>query len=187
MLSEVGLFRLPLVPHMHRSLRWSRRHGASQSYSALSGLRLIQLPRHWYYSGRKRLHPNEAPRSPFRTIAAVTLAGLGYVVHQYSNSIPLVLETWSPIATNKDRASYKQARHVISPSDIDQSNAILRWEENSHPIGEGSGILRTDSVRVASNLPCEDEYFSRAVGHKGDFSTYANLRWMMWGVFDGHV
>lgn len=187
MLSTVGLFRFPLLPHMHRSFRWARPHRVCQIYSKLPGPRLIQVPRYWYHSGPKRLHPNEAPRNPFRTIVAATLAGLGYVVHQCSNSIPLVLETWSPIATDKDRASYKQAPHVFSPPDIDQSNAILRWEEISDPIGEGSGILRTDSIRVASNLPCEDEYVYRAVGYERDDSTYANLKWMMWGVFDGHV
>lgn len=187
MRSMVGLFRFRLLPHMHRSFTWSRRHKFCQIYSKNSGPHLIRPPRHRYHSGPERLHPKEATSTPIRAIAAAALAGLGYAVYLYSNSVPLVLETWSPITTDKDRASLNTASHVSNPLDIDQANGILRWEEVSKAIGEGTGILRIDSVRVPSNYPCEDEYFGPFGGYERDDSTYANLKWMMWGVFDGHV
>lgn len=172
--------------NMHRSFTWSRRYRTCRIYLKDSGPRLIQAPGHRYHSGPKKLHLNETPSTPFRSIAAVTLAGLGYVVHLYSNSVPLDLENWS-VVTDEDQTSFRTTSHVSRPLDINQANAILRWEEVSDTIGEGSGVLRTDSVRVPSNSPSEDEYFYRTAGYERDSSTYANLKWMMWGVFDGHV
>lgn len=191
----VGLFRFPVLPHLHRSFTWSSRPRSCHKYPKYpkypndSTPRLIQQPRrHRYHSGPKRLHPNEAPSAPFRNIAAATLAGLGYAVYRYSNSVPLVLETWSPETPRKDGATYQAMNYEVpTPASLDQANAILRWEEVSETVGGGSGILRTDSVRVPSNEPCEDEYFTQLAGYERDSSTYANLRWMMWGVFDGHV
>lgn len=179
MVGMVGLFR--------RSFTWSRRHRAAQTHSKDYVSQWIPLPRHRYHSGSKRLPPNEAQGSPFRTISVATLVGLGYAVHLYSNSTPLVLENWSSVNTDGDRPGVRRTDHVSRKLDIDQADAILRWAEESDAIGEGSGILRTDCVSVPSNYPCEDEYFYRTLGYERDTSTYANLRWMMWGVFDGHV
>lgn len=194
MLSMVGLFRLSVLPHLHRSFTWSRPPRPCQNYSKYlkypndSTPRLIQLPRrHRYHSGPKTLHPNKAPSGPFLSFAVATLAGLGYAVHLYSSSVPLVLEAGSLRIIDKDfiqALSYE----VPTPLSPDQADAILRWKEETRTLGDG-GILRTDRVCVPSNEPCEDEHFSQ----KGVFdinrysSTYGNMLWMMWGVFDGHV
>ena len=64
---------------------------------------------------------------------------------------------------------------------MEQANEALRWEETSHSSGLGSGILRYDTVRIPSHLPSEDELLS-ASGHED-----GELKWVMWGIFDGHA
>lgn len=175
---------------MHRSFTWSKWHRASQICSKGFGPRLVQLPtRHCYHSGPKSLLLNKAPSKLFRIVAASTLAGLGYAVHLYWNSIPLVLENWVPITT--DLANLRgNGGHANWPLDIDQANSVLRMDQvsSSEPVGGGSGILRTDAACLPSNFPCEDEYFRHILAVDGrDDGTPANLKWMAWGVFDGHL
>lgn len=45
----------------------------------------------------------------------------------------------------------------VTPCTIQQANELLRWEEASHVVGLGSGVQRFDTVRIASNMPCEDQ------------------------------
>lgn len=74
-----------------------------------------------------------------------------------------------------------QYRPPIPPVTVEQAIEMLRWEESDEIVARGSGVLRFDTNRVASNMPCEDEYIS-AAGHD-DMGT---ARWLIWGIFDGH-
>ncbi len=69
----------------------------------------------------------------------------------------------------------------IVPYTIDQANAALRWEQSSQICGQGSGVLRFDTARLPSNMPCEDEMLS-ASGYEDD-----EIKWLMWALFDGHA
>lgn len=154
--------------------------------------RFTKQPQSRYHSGPEILH---SPRSEkqsisFQTVAAASLAGLCCSIYFCSSNVPLSLESGSLAQPkrNDDGFRSKNGRSVM-PFDMEQVNALLRWEEVSDTTGDGTGVLRTDAVRVPSNLPCEDEYFHRSRGFRYDSSTYTtgNLEWMMWGVFDGHV
>ena len=76
---------------------------------------------------------------------------------------------------------YEKYIPVIIPSSLDHASDTLRWEENAAQCGMGSGVLRYDSVRVQSNLPCED-HMNSASGLEED-----EMRWLLWGVYDGHA
>lgn len=72
----------------------------------------------------------------------------------------------------------------------EQATQKLRRTEESYLVGRGRGVVRYDTVQMASNNPIEDDHAEKIVeapqsvtppsegGSKGD--------WMFWGVFDGH-
>ena len=68
----------------------------------------------------------------------------------------------------------------IAPYTTEEATEALRWEETSHMVGMGSGVLRFDRTRIPSNYPTEDDYLA-ATGREDDV-----IKWGMWGVFDGH-
>jgi len=69
------------------------------------------------------------------------------------------------------------------PPDHDEIDRKLREEEFTCTPKNIPGVRSYDSVRVASNTPCEDNFAHAVlvdpVGTGSD--------WMAWGVFDGHV
>ena len=107
-------------------------------------------------------------------ITTTVLAGAG-MSFALLTSHPLRLED----------ATYHQIeeRYVppIAPYTTEQATEALGWEESSHMVGMGSGVLRFDRTRIPSNFPTEDEYLA-ATGHEDDV-----IKWGMWGVFDGHA
>ena len=73
-------------------------------------------------------------------------------------------------------------RPILKPLSMEMAEEILRWNESSEPLQEGSSVLRLDQVRVASNNEVED-YLNVAKGSDPD----GELRWIMTGVYDGHA
>jgi len=97
-------------------------------------------------------------------------------------SKPLKLESVEPSGEYLGEEEITQRYSPpIPPVTMAQANEALRWEESYNAVGEGSGVLRFDTVRVPSNSPPEDELIS-ASGYEDD-----ELKWLMWGVFDGHA
>lgn len=61
----------------------------------------------------------------------------------------------------------------VKPCTMQVANEILRWEEDSHMVGQGSGVQRFDSVVLPSNNPCEDTY----VAASGLTDEVQEIRW----------
>ena len=108
------------------------------------------------------------------------LIGTGIVSYIIITGNPLRLESNPGILIEKDEIDQKYIP-LILPYSMNEANEALRWEESSKICGMGSGVLRCDSVRVPSNLPCEDEIIS-ALGQTDD-----EIKWLLWGLFDGHA
>ena len=92
---------------------------------------------------------------------------------------PLALDTLDPISIEIS-ARYPS---FPMPSSIEEANIRLRLEEASQILGHPLDVLRYESVRVASNLGCEDEYTSATKSSPEN----QRLQWVMWGIFDGHA
>lgn len=157
------------------------------------GIRPLYTSKHPIPSQQSRLTVSRGVR------LALLLAALGTFYRGFKET-PLRLE-------NSDQ-KLLGAQHIdqnylspITPCTIQQANEILRWEEDSHIVGLGSGVQRFDSVRIASNMPCEDQIVAAASSPEDDkirwlviSSTTADIRLLtpsfyrlMWGVFDGHA
>ena len=108
-------------------------------------------------------------------ITTTVLAGAG-ISFAFLASRPLKLEdTW--LGDNQIEERYVPP---IAPYTTEEATEALRWEETSHMVGMGSGILRFDRTRIPSNYPTEDDYLA-ATGREDE-----EIKWGMWGVFDGH-
>ena len=111
-------------------------------------------------------------------ITTTVLAGAG-LSFAFLTSRPLRLEndgdTWL-----EDTQIEERYVPPIAPYTNEEVTEALRWEETSHMVGMGSGVLRFDRTRVPSNYPTEDDYLA-ATGREDDV-----IKWGMWGVFDGH-
>ena len=163
--------RLEVCCHI-RSLFQSR-----QAYTRSHPLPLLRWQSRRLYS---------IPRSLGRTwnstlargiITTTVLAGAG-VSFAFFTSRPLRLESYEDATHNQMEERYVPP---IAPYTSEQATEALRWEESSHMVGMGSGVLRFDRTRIPSNYPTEDEYLA-ATGHEDDV-----IKWGMWGVFDGHA
>ncbi|MCJ1377750.1 hypothetical protein MMC17_000846 [Xylographa soralifera] len=90
------------------------------------------------------------------------------------------------------RESFDWNGKAVKPMDFHTAVAWLRKEENSQRGLKGSGIERWDSVRCASNCPCEDMLADAQlpVSNVVDGSSRSGLpasKWSFWGVYDGHA
>ena len=93
---------------------------------------------------------------------------------------PLRLESNNPEFIHNASVA-QNYQPVLAPLSIDQATDVLRWEESSTLCGMGSGVVRYDQVRVASNVPCEDSQNAASGLEENE------IRWLLWGVFDGHA
>lgn len=113
-------------------------------------------------------------------IITTVLAGAG-MSFAYVTSRPLRLESDEDATWLGDNQIAQRYVPPIVPYTIEQATEALRWEESSHMVGMGSGVLRFDRTRIPSNYPTEDDYLA-ATGREDDV-----IKWGMWGVFDGHA
>ncbi len=113
-------------------------------------------------------------------ITTIVLAGAG-TSFAFLTSRPLRLESNEDGTWLFDSQVEERYLPPIVPYTIEQATEALRWEEASHMVGTGSGVLRFDRTRIPSNYPTEDEYLA-ATGREDDV-----IKWGMWGVFDGHA
>ena len=113
-------------------------------------------------------------------LSTILLTGAG-ISYSLVASKPLLLE--NDDAFEMISASEVEQKYLspVLPFTIEQANEALRWEESIQIVGQGSGVLRFDTNRIPSNNPCEDEVLS-ASGHEED-----EVKWFLWGVFDGHA
>ena len=117
-------------------------------------------------------------------LPALCLLGFAYKQTNPEFSHPLALDAAGPYERGgADPRLLLQYEPAIRAPTIEEINDSLRWEEGSRCIGPPSDVLRLDTVRVPSNNPCEDDFFAISVPDSVD----ENLRWIMWGVFDGHA
>lgn len=86
---------------------------------------------------------------------------------------------------SSEATDISQASHYempMPPSDVEVDRK-LRADEFTCTPHNIPGLRSYDIVRVASNMPCEDNFahavMVNPVGTGSD--------WMAWGVFDGHV
>lgn len=70
----------------------------------------------------------------------------------------------------------------MPPSD-DEVDRKLRAEEFTCTPENIPGVRSYDIVRVASNMPCEDNFAHAVMVDPVGTGSH----WMAWGVFDGHV
>ena len=73
-------------------------------------------------------------------------------------------------------------RSPIAPLTIEQAAEVLRWEQTQSLLRNGSGVLRVDTVRVASNFPVEDELVAI-----GGADPTGDTKCFLFGVYDGHA
>ncbi|MCJ1394173.1 hypothetical protein MMC18_007051 [Xylographa bjoerkii] len=102
----------------------------------------------------------------------------------YSSPIRLDDSSYGPSLDWKGRA--------VKPIDVEDAAAWLRKEEKSQKGVEGSGVARWDSVRCASNSPCEDMLVDAqlpvpAIPYHEVVNGLSAKKWSFWGVFDGHA
>ena len=69
----------------------------------------------------------------------------------YVTSRPLRLESDEDITWLGDNQIAQRYVPPIVPYTIEQATEALRWEESSHMVGMGSGVLRFDRTRIPSN------------------------------------
>ena len=135
--------------------------------------------------------PN-SPTSPDQSrrllIALPGLCLLGYAYKYFNPEFdrPLALDALDPEI--KHAKQIANVPFVPLPKTIEDANECLKWEENSDLVGVTSDVLRYDSVRIPSNVQCEDEYIYEAgtlrlvPDHISE-----DFQWSLWGIFDGHV
>ena len=126
------------------------------------------------------------PRSLGRTWNSTLTRGIITTTVLAGTGLSFVLLTSCPLRLDDGSTwlgdSQIEERYVppIAPYTIEEATEALRWEETSHMVGMGSGVLRFDRTRIPSNYPTEDDYLA-ATGREDDV-----IKWGMWGVFDGH-
>lgn len=108
--------------------------------------------------------------------------GVGFAILSALAGTLYKLYAEEPLRLESDRTEWVGAdvidQRYLPPRSsctIQQANEILRWEETSQMVGLGSGVQRFDSVRIASNMPCEDQCVA-ASGHDED-----EVKWLLWG------
>ena len=115
-------------------------------------------------------------------MTTIVLAGAGISFSfAFLTSRPLRLESDEDATWLGDNQIEERYLPPIVPYTSEQATEALRWEEASHMVGMGSGVLRFDRTRILSNYPTEDEFLA-ATGREDDV-----IKWGMWGVFDGHA
>ena len=137
-------------------------------------------------------HPSTTSTPNHTRTILTTLPALGLLAFAYKHfnpefGHPLALDTPSSNNFEFVDAQDAQYRSPLRPLSADEASDYLRWEESSRCLGAPSDVLRYDAVRVPSNQPSEDVVFT-AFGSSGDPSVVdEDLRWIAWGVFDGHA
>ncbi len=132
--------------------------------------------RSFYTSNRGISHPNRGQQSRLTESRAVRLALLLAAVGLFYNislRTPLRLESSDDELPGSEHIKQRYFS-PITPCTIQQANEVLRWEEGSQIVGLGSGVQRVDSVRIASNMPCEDQMVA-AVSSPED----NKIRWLV--------
>ena len=81
-------------------------------------------------------------------------------------------------------------RLVLEMLTPEQATQKLRQNQQSYLVGRGRGVIRYDTVQLASNSPIEDDHVEKIVPVPDAISTpelpASKPDWMFWGVFDGH-
>lgn len=82
-------------------------------------------------------------------------------------------------------------RLTVEMLTLQQATQKLRKNEESFLVGRGQGVIRYDTVQLASNNPIEDDHVERIVegpnvAEAADDEWIGHRDWMFWGVFDGH-
>jgi hypothetical protein len=125
-------------------------------------------------SNRGMLHPFRSLQPRFTVSRglqlALLLAAVG-TVYNISTEPPLRLDSSDHELRRGEKVVYRYFS-PITPCTIQQANEMLRWEEDSHVVGMGSGIQRFDSIRIASNMPCEDNNVAAASHPEDDEITW---------------
>lgn len=163
------------------SARQLRSFPPSLSVSSLQRSRALH-PSH-------RSAPNRQwPRSSYKALLRGTLfwilltgAGISYHFH---NARPLVLESEETFKLLDPKQVKRKYLPLASPFTLEHANETLRRHEDSRIVGNGSGVLRYDTVQLPSNSISEDCYFS-ASGHHGHED--GEIMWMLFGIYDGHA
>ena len=70
-------------------------------------------------------------------------------------------------------------------SSVNTITEQLRKEEFIITPEPTSGVVRYDIGRLASNLPCEDDYAHAVISDPLNLGKGTD--WRVWGIFDGHV
>lgn len=143
-----------------------------QQFKALPSSPRSYSDRQWLQPSRKAL-----PQKILFWIL-ITGAGFTYSIH---NATPLVLEseeTFRPAGTGKVKDTYLPP---ILPFTLELANEALRREEGSRTVRAGSGVLRYDTMQLPSNPISEDDYVSASGYEEGE------IKWMLFGIFDGHA
>jgi len=138
--------------------------------NAIFGIRVLHT------SNRGILYPIRAQQSR-QTVSysirfAILLATVG-TIYNFFTKKTLKLES---IDDRMLGAEYVDRRYLspIVPLTIQQANEALRWEEGSQTVGLGSGVQRFDSVKIASNSPCEDQHVAACGWEDGE------IRWLVY-------
>lgn len=110
----------------------------------------------------------------------VLLAGAG-VAYNIHNAKPLLLESDDTLKLLGSEQVKEEYLPPKIPFTIELANEVLRLQEDSQIVGNGSGVLRYDTMQLPSNPILEDDYLS-ASGHED-----SEIRWMLFGIYDGHA
>lgn len=111
----------------------------------------------------------------------VLLTGAGISSTIY-NAKPLVLESDETFKLLGPAQVKQKYLSPTSPFTIEQANEALRREEDSHLVGTSSGVLRYDTIMQHSSNPISEDDDLSASGHQE-----GEIKWMLFGIYDGHA
>lgn len=178
--------------HIHlascRIIRRLSNHPAFRVHSSSSPAHFVKQHRRPFSSTRNASNTSPGPKPGLNILTALPafcLLGFAYKHLSPEFNHPQALDVPDPIEGFDGRTVKYEP--FLRPPTAEEVNENLRWEESSRCLGPPTGVLRYDAVRIPSNQPCED-YLITVFGSQGDPNVIGeNLKWFVWGVFDGHA